>query len=130
MASAELVAEFKLLIPEFADLTDEVISANIDLYSCFVSSSYFGNLYTKALCYYVAHNMTLNNIVSGSGSNSGYLVSGDIIREKEGDLERQYASSNNSSSNIDSLLGKSYYGVVYKQIRDMLRPIGLTRIEC
>ena len=90
MDSAELVAYFKTLIPEFANLTDEVISSNIDIYGDFVSVSYFGKFYEKALCYFVAHNMVLNNIVANEGSESGYLVSGNIIREKEGDLERAY----------------------------------------
>lgn len=128
MASAELVAYFKTLIPEFANLTDEVISSNIDIYEDFVSFSYFGRFYEKALCYFVAHNMVLNNIVTNEGSESGYLVSGNIIREKEGDLERAYGDNQSISSDADSLLKKSYYGRIYLQIRDMLKPIGMTRI--
>ena len=72
--------------------------------------------------------MVLNNIVTNEGSESGYLVSGNIIREKEGDLERAYSDNQSSSSDADSLLKKSYYGRIYLQIRDMLKPIGMTRI--
>lgn len=103
---------FRLIAPEFADVTDEVVQANIDLYADMISKKNFGRFYERAVAFYTAHNMALANIVSAEGSSGSSITAGAIIREKEGDLERQYSEGGSSTDLFD----KTLYGRQYQSL--------------
>ena len=94
----EVLKVFRVIAPEFSNLTDEEVTAMLELFSPMVSKNTFG----------------LNGVyATAQGSSTDGSVAG-IKREKEGDLEREYAIPD--ASDYMSLLYKTYYGRMYLQI--------------
>lgn len=125
--TAQLIEVFRLTIPAMADVTDEQLESDFEIYRDYVSEKRFGKLFPKALAYFVAHMRTLNDMISdavagGSGAGDPSFTAGALTREKEGDLERGYASSASSSSGGDAeeLLRKTLYGQMFLQLRSMV----------
>lgn len=110
----EVLKVFRVIAPEFSNLTDEEVTAMLELFSPMVSKNTFGTKYNLALAYFVAHILALNGVyATAQGSSTDGSVAG-IKREKEGDLEREYAIPD--ASDYMSLLYKTYYGRMYLQI--------------
>ena len=110
----EVLKVFRVIAPEFNNLTDEEVTAMLELFSPMVSKNTFGTKYNLALAYFVAHIIALNGLyATAQGSSTDGSVAG-IKREKEGDLEREYAIPD--ASDYMSLLYKTYYGRMYLQI--------------
>lgn len=110
----EVLKVFRVIAPEFANLTDEEVTKMLELFSPMVSKHTFGTKYNLALAYFVAHIIALNGVyATAQGSSTDGSVAG-IKREKEGDLEREYAIPD--ASDYMSLLYKTYYGRMYLQI--------------
>lgn len=127
MTNESFITTFRTIAPEFADVSDDIILTNLSIYQDFIAESYFGKFYERAVAFFVAHQMTLTNAATESGSDGSYFNSGNVTMEKEGDLQRQYSST--SSSDADDLLSKTYYGKMYLQLKRMCAPLGLTRIR-
>ena len=110
----DVLKVFRVIAPEFNNLTDEEVTAMLELFSPMVSKHTFGTKYNLALAYFVAHIIALNGVyATAQGSSTDGSVAG-IKREKEGDLEREYAIPD--ASDYMSLLYKTYYGRMYLQI--------------
>lgn len=110
----EVLKVFRVIAPEFNNLTDEEVTAMLELFSPMVSKNTFGTKYNLALAYFVAHIIALNGLyATAQGSSTDGSVAG-VKREKEGDLEREYAIPD--ASDYMSLLYKTYYGRMYLQI--------------
>ena len=110
----DVLKVFRVIAPEFNNLTDEEVTAMLELFSPMVSKNTFGTKYNLALAYFVAHILALNGVyATAQGSSTDGSVAG-IKREKEGDLEREYAIPD--ASDYMSLLYKTYYGRMYLQI--------------
>lgn len=124
----KVLSFIRILAPEFNVVNDDEILGLIDFYSDFVSKKYFGKYYEKALAFYIAHQITLSDIVANSegGATDTSIIAGEITSEREGDLQRSYGSS---GTNTDELLNKTYYGKMYLSLLQSLRPIALTRIK-
>ena len=74
----------------------------------------YGTKNNLALAFFVAHIIALNGVyATAQGPSTDGSVAG-IKREKEGDLEREYAIP--EASDYMSLLYKTYYGRMYLQI--------------
>lgn len=123
----QLIAEFRLSVPAMADVTDEELTSDIEVYRDYVSEKRFGKLFPKALSYFIAHMRTLNdmiaNAVADGGVADGNVATGALIREKEGDLERAYADASSSGSGdteSEALLKKTLYGQMFLQLRAMV----------
>lgn len=122
----DLIKTFRLTIPAMADVTDEELTSDIEIYRDYVSEKRFGKLFSKALSYFIAHMRTLNTMIAdavGGGGNAGdeHLTAGALISEREGDLSRGYGSnSNGDTSNSDELLKKTLYGQLFLQLRSMV----------
>lgn len=113
----EVLKVFRVIAPEFNNLTDEEVTAMLELFSPMVSKHTFGTKYNLALAYFVAHIIALNGVyATAQGSSTDGSVAG-VKREKEGDLEREYAIPD--ASDYMSLLYKTYYGRMYLQIMKM-----------
>ena len=110
----EVLKVFRVVAPEFNNMTDEEVTAILELFAPMVSKNTFGAKYNLALAYFVAHILSLNNVYATvAGSSADGSVAG-VKREKEGDLEREYAIPD--ASDYMSLLYKTYYGRMYLQI--------------
>lgn len=110
----EVLKVFRVIAPEFANLTDEEVTAMLELFAPMVSKNTFGVKYNLALAYFVAHIISLNNVyATTTGASTDGSVAG-VKREREGDLEREYAIPD--ASDYMSLLYKTYYGRMYLQI--------------
>ena len=110
----DVLKVFRVIAPEFNNLTDEEVTAMLELFSPMVSKNTFGTKYNLALAYFVAHILALNGVyATAQGSSTDGSVAG-VKREKEGDLEREYAIPD--ASDYMSLLYKTYYGRMYLQI--------------
>ena len=110
----DVLKVFRVIAPEFAEMTDEEVTEMLELFAPMVSKHTFGNKYNLALAYFVAHIISLNNVyTTTSGASADNSVSG-VKREREGDLEREYAIPD--ASDYMSLLYKTYYGRMYLQI--------------
>ena len=110
----EVLKVFRIIAPEFNNLTDEEVTAMLELFAPMVSKNTFGTKYNLALAYFVAHIIALNGVYATTqGSSTDGSVAG-IKREKEDDLEREYAIPD--ASDYMSLLYKTYYGRMYLQI--------------
>ena len=113
----DVLKVFRVIAPEFSNLTDEEVTAMLELFAPMVSKNTFGAKYNLALAYFVAHILALNGVyATAQGSSTDGSVAG-IKREKEGDLEREYAIPD--ASDYMSLLYKTYYGRMYLQIMKM-----------
>ena len=124
---AELIEVFRLTIPAMAEVTDEELTSDIEIYRDYVSEKRFGKLFPKALSYFIAHMRTLNtmvaNAVAGGGVADSNVTTGALIREKEGDLERSYAdpsASGSSDTDVEALLKKTVYGQQFLMLRAMV----------
>lgn len=110
----DVLKVFRVIAPEFSNLTDEEVTAMLELFAPMVSKNTFGAKYNLALAYFVAHILALNGVyASVQGSSTDGSVAG-VKREREGDLEREYAIPD--ASDYMSLLYKTYYGRMYLQI--------------
>ena len=123
----ELIAVFRLTVPAMAEVTDEELISDIEIYRDYVSEKRFGKLFPKALSYFIAHMRTLNtmiaNAVADGGVADGNVATGALIREKEGDLERSYAdpsASGSSDTDVEALLKKTVYGQQFLMLRAMV----------
>ena len=119
----ELTQVFRLTVPALSDVTDEQLALDFGVYCDYVSEGRFGKLYPKALCYFVAHMITLNQMIANAGGNAGNvnLVAGGLISEKEDKLARGYANlSSSGTSASDEILKKTLYGQLFLQLRDMV----------
>ena len=109
-----ILAVFRVIAPEFSTMTDAEVKAIIALYEGFVSKKVFERKYDLAVAYLTAHMISLNNLYTKTaGASTDASVAG-VKREREGDLEREYAIPD--ASDYMSLLYKTYYGRMYLQI--------------
>ena len=120
---AKFLETFRLLAPDLADATDDMVLAYRKLAEPMISESKFGDLYPQALVYLTAHRMAYQNLIAEGGSSSGAVIAGNVISEKEGDLQRSYGSAgggtSGNGSNYTDAYDKTAYGILVKQMRDM-----------
>ena len=113
----DVLMVFRVIAPEFTPMTDGEVMELLEVYKGLVSKKTFGDKYNLALAYFIAHILSLNNVyTTTAGASSDASVAG-VKREKEGDLEREYAIPD--ASDYMSLLYKTYYGRMYLQIMKM-----------
>lgn len=127
MDNADILTIFRLVAPEFSEVDNSEIMLQIDFCKDFVSERKFGKFYGKAVSYYVAHLLKIYAIADENGSESGIITTNGVVMEKEGDLQRQYSTSENSDISVD-MLKKTMYGKLFLQLRSMCIVPVLTRM--
>jgi len=85
----------RIVAPEFASVSDETVQGMLDLAPLFISPELYPVESRGLALVYQACILLLQRQSSESGTSGG----GDLIREKEGDLERQFSSSQTKSNN-------------------------------
>jgi hypothetical protein len=99
---------FRLLAPEFASVSDEIVNQWLGMAALLINVGCLdAERAAMATALYAAHMLALSNRSSGGNSGSGVLK-----REKEGDLEREYAVTDKDST----YLGQTVYGQQYLSI--------------
>ena len=88
----DVLKVFRVIAPEFAEMTDEEVTEMLELFAPMVSKHTFGTKYNLALAYFVAHIISLNNVYTTT------------------------AGASSDASDYMSLLYKTYYGRMYLQI--------------
>lgn len=109
---------FRKVASEFNAMTDNEVQDWMELSSPFVSQKRFANLYPQALAYYTAHMIKTNQ-----GDNDGML-----IREKEGDLEKQYMDMSQNIKVANIYLMRSQYGQMFMTLSKRRGLPGVTRM--
>lgn len=123
--TAYLIEQFRLTVPAMSDVTDEKLTSDFDIYAPYLNEKAFGTMYPKALCYFVAHMRTLNDMImvavqSGGTAGDPSFLAGALTGEREGDLQRTYAALSTSSTNEGNMvLMKTMYGQLFLQLRRM-----------
>jgi hypothetical protein len=125
---------FRQFAPEFNTLSDPAVQTWIDIATDLVARMFFDPDERQKMCdaLYAAHLIKLQEIYveegpgsggSSSGGSGSIQPGGDLIREKEGDLERQYAASGlsagsgtSSSTSASNPLATTYYGRLFLSI--------------
>ena len=101
-----------LIAPELSAITnDDTWTLILNDVTTDVSASVFGDQRERAARYLAAHYLTLS-IQGGSGS-----ASGPIIKEKVGDVMREY-SGGSISYGVNNPLARTSYGLTFLKIRD------------
>lgn len=111
----EILAVFRKLAKEFEAVDDSEVLDSIAFYSEMISSPIYGRFYSRAIALLVAHQMKSAELAA-NGEN---LATGDVVMEKEGDLQRQYAAREAGSAS-DSWYNKTSYGVQFLALRRMI----------
>lgn len=98
---------FRIFASEFGAVADATVETWITIATALVNTGCLDDdRANMAIALYAAHMYSLS-LREGSAA-----VSGAVVREKEGDLERQYAVSKSS----DGYLGMTTYGQRYKDM--------------
>lgn len=87
---------FRLVAPEFSASDDATVQSFIDLAPYFVDVLLYPVEKRELVIALQAASLMFNQKQSTIGSSSG----GTLVREKEGDLERQYGNTSSSNSKI------------------------------
>lgn len=109
----DILKVFRVIAPEYSGMSDQEVTVLIELFAPMVSKNTFGTKYNLAVAYFIAHIITLQNQYASGSAGSSSSVAG-VKREREGDLEREYAIPD--SSDYMSLLYQTYYGRFYLQL--------------
>ena len=117
----KILSEFRILASEFdaVKFPDEFILTRVELYKDFCGKKYFGKFWSRAVALLTAHFLTLEKLKGSEGATSFAITGGTLTSEKEGDLQRSYSSSSNSSNTADELFTKTLYGKMFLQLRSM-----------
>ena len=97
---------FRIIATEFASATDDTVNAFIGLAGNFINAGLYLN--PELALAYQAASLMYQQKQSSEGNSSGL----DLTMEKEGDLQRSYGKSSNSSNGITK--------DIYQQQLDML----------
>lgn len=124
---------FRLVAAEYAATADATVNVWLEIAADEANTSCLTDAgAARAQALYAAHLLKTAELQqAGSGGSAGGAV-GPLIREKEGDLERQYgtpATPASTASKADSWLGSTGYGQQYSALTAGCGAMGiLTRV--
>lgn len=104
--SEKIFNKLQALAPELAEVEEAKFNVMYEIAVGTISRAY-GDNYELAMTLYIAHLLTMQQIVSEEGAD--YL---NVASEKEGDLQRTYGDGGR-----DGLLAKTYYGQMLLDLR-------------
>ena len=99
--------------------TDADLTVVLDFYEIDVKESVWGVYWTRALALYVLHQMQLSIDIEAGETDD--IIGGKITKRKEGDLEVDYANNSAGSTDFESLLQKTPYGLQYLALFNLLK---------
>lgn len=114
------IEELRKLAPELDSVPDDTVNLMLGMTGDMVNPRSFGTDYDRACVLLAAHYITLWNRVAAAGdaSDAG-VTSGEVVMEKEGDLQKQYGTPSFSgyTTNTERLLGRTLYGQMFLALR-------------
>ena len=126
---------FRKIAPEFSDISDDDVLEMLDFMGETLSKKRFGKMYDRAVALLAAHQFTLQRLIANdeAAGAAASITAGQLVMEKEGDLQRQYGGNASqvaavSGNDADSLLKKTAYGLQYLTLRSMCIVPALTRM--
>lgn len=115
MEREDVYKKLRIIAPEFENTPDDKLGVFFETAELLINFNVFGGRSVLAAAYYIAHLLTLDTIARSEGATSGRLI-GDVVSEREGELQRQYAQ-NSSSNTSDNMLKHTYYGRLFIELR-------------
>ena len=110
---------FRIIAPEFASSPDQTVQNFLDLAPLFIDPMLYPEDKRGLALVLQSASLMYNQKQSTTGSSSG----GQLVREKEGDLERQYGNASSSSSSTLKNMPRN----IYLQQLDMMS-LGVTGV--
>lgn len=123
----KVLSIIRFIAEDLSDVDDDDINVAIELFEPFVWEERFGSMYSQALAYFVAHKLKYKLLTAEQGSNSAYIVGGQITSEHEGDLSISYGGTSSGSNGFTDDLDKTIYGIEFKRLRQMFITTAITR---
>ena len=115
MTAIEIV---RLVAPEFAGTSDDVLNQWIEVVRPMVSKKQFGKLYEQGLAYLVCHKMKMAGLGDNPLGDLGTVGVGFAIGSvSEGGSSISFGASQSSNLAADAELALTRYGVEFLQIR-------------
>lgn len=112
----------RLVAPEFAAVDDNTVQAMLDLAPLIIDPEMYPENVRGLALVYQACILLSQRKASESGTASS---SGTLIREKEGDLERQFSSGTSSKSGTPA---KNQYQIMLDRLSVNISMGGITRM--
>jgi len=112
----------RIVAPEFAGESDVTVQAMLDLAPLIIDPLLYAENVRGLALVYQACILLSQRSASASGTAS---VSGSLVREKEGDLERQFSAGSSSSSKTS---GKNQYEIALDRLSVNISMGGITRM--
>ncbi len=120
MIPALSVADFRLILPEFAAESDARIAWFIDRSAPYFDPAFWGALYADGVAYWVAHHLSLSKALAGSGgAAASAMMAGDIISKKVGDVSLT-RDAGLAAQHSDNPYLRTTYGQHYGSLLRML----------
>jgi hypothetical protein len=89
----------RLIAPEFTGIPDASVQAFLDLAPLFIDPMAYPEESRGLALVYMACSLMYDRGLSASGASNG----GQLVREREGDLERQYSQASQNGGSVKSL---------------------------
>ena len=115
--------DFIALFPMFSDLDQPFVELWLEKVKLEISSKVFGNLYSMATYYLLAHSLTVYRLTNASGG----IEKGAVTSESEGDFSVSYATAPMPSSSDSSNYSSTSFGREYLSLRKKV-VVGLSGI--
>ena len=103
---------FRLIAPEFASESDVTVNAMLTMASLYINLAIYPSESQDLVKSLKAASLMLARKNSGSGQSSG----GELLSEKEGDLQRSYGAATGNNDGLD---------IYMQQLRDLQFACGL-----
>ncbi len=114
----DILKAFRLIAPEFDAIKDKQVKNYICLFSTMVSREKFGQQYTLAMAYYVAHKMKMHGLSGNEDdARTNAAVNMGVASYSEGGTSISYANpASSGSTDTDAELTLTVYGIEYMRI--------------
>lgn len=120
MDVGSILSMFRIMAPEFADISNDDVQMATALSCDLVSERQFGRFYGRAVALMAAHQLKLARMAQQDAETGGNsLTNGNVTSEREGDLQRSYGTEGVTGSNEDYLLQKTLYGRQFLELRKL-----------
>lgn len=109
-------SEFKALLPEFTNETDIRIQLLLDRSVPYFDVARWGSFYNDGVMYWVAHEITLANLMASKGGPVKAAKTMDVVRKRVGEIDVMRDSSLVNKGAENQYL-RTEYGQRFLQLR-------------
>lgn len=109
-------SEFKILLPEFEGEADPRIQVFLDRADPYFDKARWGNFYNDGVMYWVAHEITLANLMAAKGGAVKAAKTMDVVRKRVGEVDVMRDSSLVNKA-ADNPYMRTEYGQKYWQLQ-------------